>query len=48
MNPVIENLVESSSYNIVIVKRELLPKGNSTFYFMDIEGKELKKVEIRE
>ncbi|NJD76356.1 MAG: hypothetical protein FIB08_04575 [Candidatus Methanoperedens sp.] len=38
----------SSPYHIVIVKREFLPKGNSTFVFIDTEGKELGKVEVRE
>ena len=44
----IGNLVESAPYHIVIIKRELLPKGNSTFNFMDTEGKELGKVDIRD
>ncbi|VVB95546.1 Uncharacterised protein [uncultured archaeon] len=38
----------SSPYHIVMVKKEFLPKGNSTFVFKDTEGKELGKVEARE
>ncbi|MFZ3058942.1 MAG: hypothetical protein WA102_04300 [Candidatus Methanoperedens sp.] len=37
----------SSPYHIVIVKRELLPKGNATFVFSDTEGKKLEIVEIK-
>ncbi|NJD76355.1 MAG: hypothetical protein FIB08_04570 [Candidatus Methanoperedens sp.] len=40
--------VESAPYHIVIIKREILPKGNSTFVFIDTERKELGRVEIRE
>jgi hypothetical protein len=40
------NAVISSPYHIVIVKKELLPRGNSTFVFTDTEGKELGKVEV--
>lgn len=40
--------VVSAPYHIVIVKRELLPKGNSTFIFKDTEDKELGIVEIKE
>jgi hypothetical protein len=40
--------VETDPYHIVIVKRELLPLGNSTFVFTDTEGKELGKVEVIE
>ncbi len=36
----------SSPYHIVIAKRELLPAGNSTFVFIDTEGKLLEKVEV--
>ncbi len=38
----------SSPYHIVIVKRELLPLGNSTFVFIDTEGKRIGKVELNE
>lgn len=38
--------VLSAPYHIVIVKKELLPKGNSTFVFIDTEGKELEKIEV--
>ncbi len=38
----------SSPYHIVIVKRELLPMGNSTFFFIDTVGRKLGKVEINE
>ncbi len=41
-------MVESAPYHIVIVKKELMPEGNSTFVFMDTEGKELGKIEVRE
>lgn len=37
----------SAPYHIVIVKRELLPKGNSTFIFRDTEGKEIGKIEVK-
>ncbi len=37
----------SSPYHIVIVKREILPKGNSTFVFTDTEGRKLGIVEIK-
>jgi hypothetical protein len=40
-------MVESAPYHIVIVKRELLPKGNATFVFSDTEGKKLGIVEIK-
>ncbi len=33
-------------YHIVIVKREVLPIGNSTFVFMDTEGKKLESIII--
>lgn len=39
--------VVSAPYHIVIVKRELLPIGNSTFVFRDTEGKELKKLYVK-
>ncbi len=39
-------MVESAPYHIVIVKRELLPVGNSTFVLIDTEGKMLGKLEI--
>lgn len=39
-------MVESSPYHIVIVKRELLLVGNSTFVFIDTDGKRLGKVEV--
>ena len=39
--------VTSEPYHIVIVKRELLPIGNSTFVFVDTEGKRLGKVEVK-
>ena len=38
----------SAPYHIVVVKKEFLPKGNSTFVFIDTEGKELGKIEVRE
>ncbi len=38
----------SSPYHIVLVKRELLPLGNSTFVFIDTEGKRIGKVEVNE
>lgn len=41
-------LTYSSPYHIVIIKREILSKGNSTFVFIDTEGKELGKVEVNE
>jgi len=34
--------------HIVIVKRKILPKGNSTFVFIDTKGKELVKLEAKE
>ncbi len=40
--------VTSAPYHIVIVKRELLPIGNSTFIFRDTDGNRLGKVEIKE
>lgn len=40
--------VVSAPYHIVIVKRELLHIGNSTFIFVDTEGNRLGKVEIKE
>ncbi len=40
-------LVESAPYHIVIVKREVLPRGNSTFNFIDTEGERLGKLEIK-
>jgi hypothetical protein len=39
--------VVSAPYHIIIVKRELLPKGNSTFVFIDTEGKELEKLYVK-
>lgn len=39
--------VVTNPYHIVIVKRELLPKGNATFIFSDTEGKKLGIVEIK-
>jgi hypothetical protein len=41
-------LIPSAPYHIVIVKRELLPAGNSTFVFVDTEGKLFGKVAINE
>lgn len=41
-------LTYSSPYHIIMVKREQLPIGKFTFDFMDTEGKELGKVEMRE
>jgi hypothetical protein len=35
-------------YHIVIVKRELLPKENSTFIFIDTEGKRIGNVDVNE
>ena len=40
--------VVSAPYHIVIVKRELLPIGNSTFVFRDTDGRKLGKLEINE
>lgn len=40
--------VVSAPYHIIIVKRELMPMGNSTFIFVDTEGNRLGKVEIKE
>ncbi len=42
------DLVTSWPYHIVIVKKEMLPVGNSTFIFVDTEGNRLGKVEIKE
>lgn len=42
------DLVTTWPYHIVIVKRELLPAGNSTFVFIDTEDKRLGIVEIKE
>ncbi|MCX9012006.1 MAG: hypothetical protein OIN66_12900 [Candidatus Methanoperedens sp.] len=39
--------VVSAPYHIVIVKRELLPTGNSTFVFRDTEGKELERLYVK-
>ncbi len=39
--------LESAPYHIVMVKRELLPSGNSTFNFIDNEGKLLGKIEVK-
>ncbi|MFZ3383224.1 MAG: protease complex subunit PrcB family protein [Candidatus Methanoperedens sp.] len=36
----------SYPYHIVIVKREILPEGNSTFVFVSTEGKELEKIDV--
>ncbi|NJD75976.1 MAG: hypothetical protein FIB08_02605 [Candidatus Methanoperedens sp.] len=38
----------SAPYHIIIIKKEFLPKGNATFVFIDTDGKELGKVEVRE
>lgn len=46
-NPSFGETVESAPYHIVIVKRELLPAGNSTFVFIDTDGKRLGKVEVK-
>lgn len=40
--------VQSAPYHIVIVKRELLSIGNSTFVFRETEGKLLGKLEVTE
>lgn len=40
--------VVSAPYHIIIVKRELMPMGNSTFIFVDTDGNRLGKVEIKE
>lgn len=45
-NPTAGAAAMSSPYHIVIVKREILPKGNFTFVFMD-EGNKLGKVDMR-
>lgn len=37
----------SAPYHIVIVKGEILPTGNSTFVFIDTEGKEIGKLEMQ-
>lgn len=42
------DLVTSWPYHIVIVKRELLPAGNSTFVFIDTEDKRLGRVQVKE
>ncbi len=47
-NPSSGESVESAPYHIVIVKKEVLPRGNSTFVFTNTEGKELGKVEVKE
>ncbi|MCZ7385663.1 MAG: hypothetical protein O8C63_13090 [Candidatus Methanoperedens sp.] len=47
-NPSFGEASMSSPYHIVIVKREVLPIGNSTFVFIDTESKELGKVEVNE
>lgn len=39
-------LTYSSPYHIVMIKRELLPLGNSTFNFIDTEGNLLGKLEV--
>jgi len=36
--------VYSAPYPIVIVKRDMLPTGNSTFIFRDAEGKEFGRL----
>jgi hypothetical protein len=36
----------SSPYHIVIVKRDILPEGNSTFVFVSTQGEELEKIEV--
>lgn len=36
----------SAPYHIVIVKGEILPTGNSTFIFIDTEGKEIGNIDI--
>ncbi len=41
------DLITSWPYHIIIVKREVLPRGNSTFIFTDTEGKELGKLEVK-
>ncbi len=38
---------ESNPYHVVIVKRDLLPRGNSTFVFISTEGKELGKLMLK-
>ena len=38
--------IVTAPYHIVIVKREILPEGNSTFVFVSTEGKELEKMEV--
>lgn len=39
-------LTYSAPYHVVIVKREMLPIGNSTFVFIDAEGKKLGELEL--
>ncbi len=46
--PHIGESATSAPYHIVIVKREVLPAGNSIFVFTDTEGKLLKKLEVNE
>ncbi|NJD75975.1 MAG: hypothetical protein FIB08_02600 [Candidatus Methanoperedens sp.] len=46
--PSSKGMITSSPYHIIIVKREILPKENSTFVFIDTEGKELGNIEVRE
>lgn len=46
--PHIGESATSAPYHIVIVKREVLPAGNSTFVFIDTEGKKLRRVEVNE
>ncbi len=44
--PTFGGAATSSPYHIVIVKRELLSEGNSTFVFVSTEGKELEKLNV--
>ncbi len=46
--PHIMEMATSAPYHIVIVKRDVLPAGNSTFVFMDTESKLLGRVEVNE
>ncbi len=46
-NPTAGAAAMSSPYHIIIVKREILPKGNSIFVFTDTEGRKLGIVEIK-
>ncbi len=46
--PIVGAAVITQPYHIVIVKREVVPAGNSTFIFMDTAGKLLGKVEVNE